>query len=421
MHWKQRINQDAQKENNLALVIRAIHNDPDCSRVRLVETVSLKQATITKIVKQLMMWGLVSETEKIDNPQTVSAGRKPVRLKLNSDKYLILSVRLNRDYLRVALFDIMGGLIQMKEVPIDAFYGARASMDRMKEMIHELVNSVDIPILGVGVALPGPFDARNNRITLMSGFPGWDQIDISGELRELLGLPIFLDHDANCGALAEQWYGHHTHDGNLLFVACDRGIGAGLIIDGRIYRGALGFAGEIGHTSIDINGPRCECGNHGCLELYGSTRAMEQEYRRVRCDPLLPSITTTPITARRILSMVRGGDAAACQVYRRTVSYLAFGLVSVINTLNPNVVVFGDPLVNGGALFLETVQQVLHSYLMKDVYDNLTIMVSGLRGDTMLLGASALVLERMLDQPSAAFGDVAESAADVWQEEPSAS
>ncbi|MEG0640376.1 MAG: ROK family protein [Clostridia bacterium] len=406
MQWKSGINQASQKESNLSLVIRAIHGDPQCSRVRLSEQTGLKQATITKIINQLLNWGLVSEVEYCDEG-ACSVGRKPIRLTLNSENYLLMAVRINRDYLRVAIYDIMCNLCDFREVRIDVLEGVDVSMNQLKRMMHQAAQSVSKPIMGIGVALPGPFDSRHNRITLMSGFPGWEKIDIKQTFEDEFHIPVFLDHDARCGALAELWHGEHRFTGNLLYICCDRGVGAGLIVNGEIYRGSTGFAGEIGHTSINLYGPICECGNHGCLELYCSTGALEQEYRSATFDILNPANEQFGLaTAQEILQLVRQGDSVAQKVYQKVTSYLAFGVVNVVNTLSPDVVIFADKMIEGGELFIQTVRATMKKFLLPAVYDHLIIDVATLGcKDPMLLGASVLVFEALLNQPSISFGN----------------
>lgn len=399
MQGKNGINQQSQRENNLSLVIRAIHGDDQCSRVKLTETTGLKQATITKIVNQLIEWGLVSETESLGS----IVGRRPIRLVLNGEQYMILSVRINRNYLRVAVYDILGQRKAHTEVPIDPLFGARVSMDQLKELIRRMMRQTGVPFLAIGIALPGPFDAQRQQITLMSGFPGWEKIHIREELEQAFRLPVFLDHDANCGALAELWYGKHKNVQHMVYVAGDRGVGAGLILGGSIYRGRMGFAGEIGHSSINVYGPICECGNHGCLELYCSTKAIEREYQRESFD-IRTGGTPPESSFSDICRLVRAGDPVACRVYSQAISFLAFGLVSVVNTINPDVVIFTDRIVEGGPLFLTTVQEVFKEYLMPVVHGALQVDVSELENDPMLLGASVLAFEQMLLNPSETFG-----------------
>lgn len=393
------ITQNFQKENNIAVVLRALHTEAECTRVKLAEVTGLTQASITKIVNQLIEWGAVSELESIGS----GVGRKATLLHLNSEHYRVAAVRIQRDYINAAIYDMDGRLYDMARCEINSEEGAHYSADRMVQLLKKLLSRTDVPVLSIGVAVPGPYNYNAGRISLMSGFPGWNEIDIQKVLESAFSLPTFVDQDANCGALAEMWYTHSDADTNLLFICADRGIGAGLILDSSVYRGRDGFAGEIGHSSINIFGPRCECGNRGCLELYCSTLALENAYRQEVFDPLNPVSLMENISTKNILSLVRAGDPIARRVYSKTVSYLCMGVVGIINTLNPDTVVFGDRLVNGCDYFLEIANQIFRQYLMPEYYNRLRIRVSTLDGDPLLLGASVLAYDQMLQTPSIYF------------------
>jgi DNA-binding MarR family transcriptional regulator len=162
------INLQDLKENNLSLVIRSIRSDEQCSRVSLVRSTGLKQATITKIVNQLMQWGLVTENESLSN----ALGRKPIRLALNSDRFLVYAVRINRDYIHAAVYDIAGKCYIRKERSINAADGAHAALNSLKRMLVEAGQGLPTPD-GHRRGAARSFDATSTRIALMTSFPGW--------------------------------------------------------------------------------------------------------------------------------------------------------------------------------------------------------------------------------------------------------
>jgi N-acetylglucosamine repressor len=389
------------KESNLALVIRNIRAHR-CSRASLSSATGLKQGAITKIVGQLIDWGLVSETDAMES----HLGRRPVALKLNSDRYLVYGVRIQRSYLVVSVYDMEGRVYAFREKQLDMAGGAHNVMRHLKDMMRKSAEGLPSKPLAVGVALPGPFDSTNGRIALMSGFPGWDEIDIRHELEEAFGIPVCLEHDANCGALAEIWYGGYANSDNLLYILAGEGVGAGMILNGRIFRGRQGFAGEVGHMSINMYGPTCECGNRGCLEIYASTGALVAEYKRLAYDLLdtPPSREELYVPYPEILRKVAAGnDPVARRAYERVVSTLGFGVASIINIFNPNTVIFADRLTAGGPCFLDIVTQTLKKYLLPDVFDGTIVAISKIDGDPMLLGAGALAFDYLITEPSTYF------------------
>lgn len=396
------VNQNAQKENNLSLLIRLILRNNELneySRVRLAQETGLTQAAVGKLVGQLIDWGLVSEQKSL----STNVGRRPVRLVLNGSPYRSVAVRINRDYICGAIYDISGKEYNSSYYAISSSEGTRRIMIRVVEMVEALMAGSEVPPMCIGVAVPGPFNCITGRVSMMSGFPGWDEIDIKTELEDRFSLPTYVEQDANCGALAETWFGGYSADCNMLYVVCDRGIGAGLIINGTIYRGSLGFAGEIGHSSINVFGPRCECGNVGCLELYGSTIAMQNAYVQRHLASKHPLSPISEISTQDILRMARNGDAVASEVYAQAVSYLAFGVVGIINVFNPSTVVFADKITSGGERFLPTVKSVLKKHLMKELYQSIEIKTSSFDGDPMLFGSSVVAFDHLLQSPSNYF------------------
>lgn len=387
----QAINQSFQKEHNISVVLRALLAHDGCTRMQLCQATGLTQPTMTKIISQLLEWNAVYEQESIGS----GVGRKAVCLHLNAEMYRVLSVRINRKYISAAIYDPQGGTHGTARCEISVQEGARSSMLKTIRLLRALLAEEDHPVLGIGVAVPGPFNYQTGRISLMSGFPGWNEVDIRAELEQVFHLPTLVDHDANCGALAELWHSSSAHQSeNMLFVCADRGIGAGLILNGSVYRGSDGFAGEFGHASVNMFGPVCECGNRGCLELYASASALENAYLQQ---------TSRPLSTDDILTRVRLSQPDACAAYQQIVHNLCCGVVGLINTLNPDAVVFADRLINGGPCFLDTARRTLKERLIPEIYQKLRIRLCTLDEDPMLLGASVLVFDRLLHTPSAFF------------------
>lgn len=384
------------RENNLALVIRLIHKKKVCSRVELSEETGLKQATITNIVNDLIAWGVVSETGLLPG----KGKRRAIGLSLNHEGYRIIGVRLNRTYAQVGLFDLSGTLHEKRLYSFRHKASPAETVRGISTVIGELLKSVtQRKVLGIGVAMPGPFASRIGKIAMMSGFPGWDQIDLKGELEKQFSIPVFLEHDANCGALAELWYGSANSQKDVLFVAADAGVGAGILVHGQLYRGSQGMAGEIGHISIDYRGPVCECGNRGCLELYCSTQRLAQRYREESIlageNPKAPVLTE-----QEVLGRVAAAEPLARKVFTEIATSLGVGLVSAVNAYNPDVIILSDRLALAGDYLVEVVAKVLAQRLLPSVFADLKICLGTFAEDGMLYGAGALVTEQILLRPS---------------------
>ena len=380
------INRTLQKESNIKQIIQLLYRLETCSRVSLAKEMNLTQAAMTKRINPLIESGLIEEVSLIDT----DAGRKPKQLKLSSRKFSIIAGRINRDYVIAAVFNLCGELVHEISSSFDRDSKPEDVFETFKGMISEVMGHTSSQILGIGVAVPGPFNMFTNTVTLVSGFAGWNRIDIKCDLEKCFNLPVFLEQDANCGALAELWCRKDNRYNNIVYVTADRGVGSCLVVDGCVYHGNVGYAGEFGHMSINFNGPICECGNHGCLELYCSTNALEKRYREI-------SGSNEIVKIPQIFDLVKSGDEKAREAYDEILKYLAFGCASIVNVMNPDVIIFADKITGGGEYFLTTMRRYLKQFLMNEVYSDLAIEVSTFAGDPTVLGASVNVLERMLE------------------------
>ena len=278
----QGINLEEVQELNRALVVRSLRKARLCSRADLAKRTGLKQPTITRIISDFLEWGLVTERGIIEGKK----GRRSIGISLNTELYKVIGVRLARKYFTVGLFDMFGSGEVIAQEPIEALEGSGKALGRIRVAVNQLIAaSSQFRILGVGVAIPGPFFRAEGRIALMTELPGWEQIALEQELLSYFRIPVYLEHDAHAAALAEWWLGPHSREtGTIVYVAAGQGVGAGIMIDGRLFRGSLGTAGEIGHMSVDCNGPFCECGNKGCLEHYCSSIALVREIKEAGID-----------------------------------------------------------------------------------------------------------------------------------------
>lgn len=398
LHWNKGANNENIQEMNRSLVLRLLFEMQVCSRADLARASGLKQATITNIVNDLIEWGIVEECGLISGGR----GRRSIGLKLSEKNYHAIGVKLSRTRISVGLFDILGNEYRVIEKDHDALSSPEDVLQTMIVMIKEVMKfSTDAgKIIGIGLALPGPFISKEEKIILMTDFPGWEKISIRDELESAFKLPIFTEHDGNAGALAEWWFGNKTKGkGTMVYVAAGQGIGAGIVIDGSLYTGTLGTAGEIGHMSISFDGPYCQCGNKGCLELYCSTTAMLKHVKNSLAE--YPNTMLTENTDfETMLRATKENDPLANQALRNAAHYLGFGLVGIINVFNPDHIVIGDDMALLGEGFLNIVKETVSDHMLPPLYKNTSIELTSFRWDAALIGAAALVTQQVLSVPS---------------------
>lgn len=396
-HRKKGTNLEDVQEMNRSLVIKLMRNMQVCSRADLAKATGLKQATITNIIGDLMSWGLVKEVGIIDGEK----GRRSIGISLNSEMYKVIGVRLARKYFSVGLFDIAGTEYSVKTEEIKMLSDPVETLDRMINIIKKILEDEGINnFVGIGCAIPGPFLRNEGKIAFITDLPGWEKISIQQELESAFGLPVYVEHDANVGALAEWWLGsNHRETGTLVYVAAGQGIGAGIVIDGKVFRGSLGFAGEIGHMSIAFDGPRCECGNNGCLTNYSSTIALMKEINKEL--PNYPkSMLKENSPLESIFEAIEAEDELAVKAFLRIVSYLSFGIVNVVNIYNPDVIIIGDELARVGPRLLQICKDTVKEHILPNIYQQLSIDLSSFTNDPVLIGAGALAVEEAFHRPS---------------------
>jgi len=382
---------------NRSLIIKLIREKQECSRAYLSKATGLKQPSITNIINDLIDFGLVKETGLISGEK----GRRSIGLTLDSSKYKVVGVKLSREYFSLGIFDISGKEYEFKHIDIDVNEGADIVLDKIRIAIQKVFKKhKSNSFIGIGLALPGPFFRNEGRIALMTNFPGWEKVFIKDKIQSYFDLPVFLEQDANAGALAEWWFGSNSINKRIMiYVAAGQGIGAGIIIDGQIIRGALGTAGEIGHMSINFNGPLCECGNHGCLEYYCSTKALLREINK-KLENYPNTTLTKESSLQSVFDAIITGDQLATKAFEEVAHYLGLGLVNIINIFNPDMIVIGDELTQIGPQLLNIVNDTIAKHTLPSINEKIYIKTSSLIRDSALIGASAVVTNSFLQKPS---------------------
>ena len=313
---------------------------------------------------------------------------------------MCIGIRLTRQNIHAGLFDIAGEIYAEEERAISEHATPEDAMNLVKELVRNLILRSDSrAILGIGLALPGPIIYEENSIAFMSAFPGWEDVNVKEILYEEFRMPILLEHDALCFAQSE-WRKCDQDDYRLLLcVLAGQGVGAGIIDGGRPVRGALGCAGEIGHMSLNPSGPRCDCGNYGCMEKYASTLALEREMAlALKSRPEHPLHGTKP-HFQDIVRAVKAGDELAVRLFTRAGEYLGYGLVNLINLLNPDIVIVTDSLAECTELLQTVLQDTLAQRLSPKILARTKLVVKPSDQCQAIKAATSLIVDLFLEQP----------------------
>jgi glucokinase-like ROK family protein len=368
---------------NLERVVRAVRAEGSLTQAAIARTTGLSAATVSNIVRELKELGTVEV-------RTVSAGGRRARsVSLSSDAGIVVGVDFGHSHLRVAVGNLAHQVLAEEAEPFDVDASADQGFDRAEKLVGRLLAAAGVDrrkIIGVGLGVPGPIDVVTGVLGSTAILPGWRGTNPREELAARVGVPVHVDNDANLGALGEFVWGSGRGSADLAYIKVASGVGAGLVINGQIYRGPGGTAGEIGHITLDESGPVCRCGNRGCLETFTAARHVL---------PLLHSSHGRDLTMRRVVQLAREGDPGCRRVVADIGRHIGSGVAQLCNLLNPSRVVLGGDLAEAGELALGPIRDSVGRYAIPSAARTLALVPGALGGRAEVLGALALALREM--------------------------
>ncbi len=387
------------REQHRALLLRLLWRARETSRADLARKTGLSRSTISAIVADLLEGGLVEET----HAGVSSGGRKPIVLTFCDDAHVLVGVDMGATHIGVVVTNLRAQVKGWAARPFPVRTKPLGALALIQELIDEALAQAKAPkakVLGIGVGVPSPVHPDHPGQLLPLILPKWADVDLLDALQKMYGLPVFVDNDANLGALAEAWWGEGRHANNLAFIKVAYGVGSGLIIDGRIHRGQDGTAGEIGHTSLDPNGPQCVCGLRGCINtLIGTQRLLELVVERA------PKFPNSSLAGRKrpglehLVAGARERDPLALEIMAHVGRVLGTAIANLLNLLAPEVVVLGGGLTEAGDALLAPILETVRATSLARPGAQTPIQVSTLGIQGIALGAATLALEAALDDP----------------------
>jgi glucokinase len=309
----------------------------------------------------------------------------------------VLAIDLGGTKIMAALISHQGQVVAKEYHPTLAGEGPQSVINRILSAIDHLlkVSNIDLSQLhSISIAAAGAVDVDRGLVTSSPNLPGWHNVPLRDMLNRKYKVKTFLINDASAGALGEHHFGAGRGVSNLIYLTVSTGIGGGIIINGRLYSGPSGSAGEIGHMTIDVNGPRCSCGNIGCLEVLASGTAIAREAIKRISQGEESSLSQMAggkienITAELVGVVARGGDGLAAEVISKAATYLGVGMVNLVNIFNPEMIIVGGGVAKIGELLLEPARQVVRERAFKLPAEAVCIVPAQLGEDAGVLGAA---------------------------------
>jgi predicted NBD/HSP70 family sugar kinase len=403
------------RELNRLLILNGVRVSGPITRVAVAHRTGLSRTTVSSIVDELLTDNLLFEGETVDAAPT--GGRRATLLHFNADAGYVIGVDLGRSHLTLLLANLAGNIIARHSGPFNASLGPEICLQQVVSSLLDFTAEHRIgwhQIIGVGLGIPGPMDATTRMLVRPPHMPGWDQFDIRTVMERACKVPIYLDNDANMGARGESQYGGARDVENMAYVKVATGIGCGLIMNGAIYRGSGGTAGELGHVTIDDNGPLCDCGNRGCLEVVAGAAAVilaatRGVYRsstdesdghdtRQSLDGGLQA--DAPLDVADVVQAAWAGDRAAQEAIERAGYHIGIALAGLVNIFNPSLILLDGSMARAGEFLLAPIRQGIARRSLAASSAATRIEMAQLGDNAIALGAVATVIEAAFGPPS---------------------
>jgi predicted NBD/HSP70 family sugar kinase len=351
-------------------------------------------AVVSKMTEALIAEGLVREIGTA--PST--GGRRPTLLDLIPEARCALGVNVGTRTITAVVTDMHGSAMKRAREPSQMASGPEALIAQVGRVVGEILTELPASlgeVLGIGLAVPAPILGTTGVSFSPPSYPGWGELKIAERTEERFGLPVLLDNDANAAAVGEHLYGAGRGVRDMFYLIAHRGVGGAAIVNGLLHRGAHGGAGEIGHTVVDIEGPRCGCGRYGCLEAFAGRAAIARRASRalkLAGGGTMAGLEADEVTAEAVIDAGLSGDQLARRILEETGEYLGLGIVGAINVLDPELIVLGGSTIRAGEIVLEPATRVVRSRALPGLAEHARVVAGELGEDAGAVGAASMIL-----------------------------
>ncbi|HKN34442.1 MAG TPA: ROK family protein [Terriglobales bacterium] len=311
---------------------------------------------------------------------------------------LVIGVDIGGTKVAAGLVSAQGEILQQARVPMVSTGDAATGLAAVTRAVRDILrNARDPQVSAIGVCCPGPLDPKTGVVINPPNLTCWRQFPLADAIAQTFGIPVAVDNDANAAALAETLWGAASGYRHVFYGTIGTGIGTGIVLDGRIYEGATGAAGEGGHMGIDINGPTCPCGKRGCIEVLASGPAIAKRARKKLMDGRNSKLlelshgNSEDVTSEMVSQAYRSGDVVATEVMQETLRALAYWLGNIIDLLDPDIIVLGGGVANMFRDLLDDIRRRLRGACVNPSAQHIPIVLARYGEDAGIAGAAALV------------------------------
>jgi N-acetylglucosamine repressor len=386
----QRATRDTPREVNRRILLNLVREHQPISRADLARRLGMSRGMVSSIVKELIDLGLVEEGAT----GAVPRGRKPKLLHIRGHDRLALGIDVRRRHTHVLLSDFGGS-----EIAVEMFRTPAVLDELLDELQRRVVRLIEAhsdlgECKGIGLVVPGLVDVDSGEV-LHAPTLGWKHVDVRARLAERVPVPVHIERDTVACALAKIWMSRQErHRGNFVYVTVSDGVGAGLVVNGEVVRGRGHAAGEFGHLPLNLDGPRCFCGNRGCWEAYASNRATVGRYlgRDLTAHQNGDPPSESEVVVEDIIARMGSGDAAARRALEETGRYLGIGIAGIVNALSPEEIIVGGEVTAAWDVVGPGVERELAARVLTESSARTPVTPEPSDRDTRLKGAVMLVV-----------------------------
>jgi glucokinase-like ROK family protein len=391
------------RQINLSAILFHLRENAPISRAALAEITGLNKTTVSSLVSELIENQFVREV----GLESGGVGRRAMLLRLNPAAGCIVSGEIGVDFISVIAADFAAEIIWRHQTRIDPAMGQNAIVEQATALLWRATQEGQSSyhrLLGVAVGVPGLVDQSTGALLFAPNL-GWKDVPVRTILQQTFDAPVFVDNEANLAALGEHFFGAAQGYGEVLYISAGVGLGGGVVHDGQLYQGATGVAGELGHITMEPDGELCNCGNRGCWETLVSQRALFRRVKRAvdagHASQLSKAVDgdSSRLTVPLVAEAARAGDSVAQEAFDALGHSLGIGIASLVNTLNPELVVFGGILSLGWEFLLPPVTEEIQRRALRWNREAMQVVLARHGFDACVIGGLALVLQDILREP----------------------
>lgn len=384
------------KSLNRSLILNMIREKGPISRAEIAKQTKLTPPTVSNIVKELLDTKII-----IEKSQGVShGGRKPTMLAINYQYFHIIGLDVGPKNIKIVLTDLNANVLDQQQKDLPVGIDEQGLLDLMKNSIQHIINDAkhnNKNLIGIGIGMHGMVNAEEG-ISLFAPNLNLHNIPIKEDLEATFKMIVKVENDARAMALGESWFGNGKGAHSMVAVNVGRGIGSGIIINGQLFHGEHHIGGEIGHMTIDIDGPQCTCGNYGCLQALASGPVIEQQAIKALAmghESMLSHMANNNldhINGALIHQAAKQHDDLAKNVLKEAGKYLGVAITNVIHTINPDRIIIGGGVAKSGAFVLNSIQEAIHQRSLTEEAKQTDILPAKLGDQSTAIGAASLLL-----------------------------